>query len=254
MSALAYTGSSSMEHSSPELDHERRFQPPREAVEDFLCAVGPFTEPLVYALDHPYAFTRTTYFDTEELDLLGSRGSGLAQRLRLREYAGAAQLTDAPILTGVRYLELKISTGERRMKARCLLSAEEANALLSGDPLPESSPASALLRQSTLGPVKPWVMAWYRRTTHMAPLGLVRITLDEELTFALPPTPGGAAAPTQVLQRASVPLLEVKWLGRGPSWLEKALQPLEHSETQGSKFEQGMRALFGGTRLLPGSR
>ncbi|WP_224242212.1 VTC domain-containing protein [Hyalangium gracile] len=245
---------SPMECQSPVLDHERRFQPPREAAEAFLRATGPFTEPRLYASDYPYAFTRTTYFDTQELALLHSRGSGRAQRLRLREYAGAAELGQAPVLTGLRFLELKVTSGERRMKSRCPVSAEEAEALLSGAPLSEASAAGALLGQFVQAPVKPWVTAWYRRTTHETSDGRVRITLDEELTFALPPMPGSPAAPTRLLQRAPSALLEVKWHGRSPFWLEHALRRLEPSETQGSKFEQGMRALFGGVLPVPLSR
>jgi hypothetical protein len=142
-----------MECHSPALDHERRFQPAREAVEAFLRATGPFTEPRRYELDHPHAFTRTTYFDTEELDLLASRSTGVAQRLRLREYAGAVELAQAPVLTGQRFLEVKVTSGERRMKSRCPVSAEEAEALLSGRPLPKESAADALLRRFTHAPV-----------------------------------------------------------------------------------------------------
>lgn len=254
MSSLAYASPAAMERLSQELDHERRFQPPREAAEAFLWAIHPWTEVCVYDAGQPHAFTRTTYFDTEGLDFLGSRGSGRAQRLRLREYAGTADLAQPPVLTGPRFLEVKVSTGERRMKSRSPLSQQEADALLSGTPLPEESSADALLRQLTPAPVRPWVTAWYRRGTRSTPDGKVRITLDEELTFALPPPPGlpgTPAAPTRLLQHFSAPLLEVKWRGRAPPWLEQALWTLAPSETHGSKFEQGMRALFGGALPLP---
>jgi len=243
-----------MECHSPELDHERRFQPPHAVVEAFLRATGPFTEPRRYELDYPHAFTRTTYFDTAELALLASGGSGYAQRLRLREYAGAVDLAQPPILTGQRFLEVKVTSGERRMKSRCPVSAEEAEALLSGTSLPEGSAAGGLLRRFTPAPVKPMVTAWYRRITRVTPDERIRITLDEELTFALPPAPGGPAAPTRLLQHTPSALLEVKWQGRSPYWLERALGPLMPSETHGSKFEQGMRALFGGALPLPISK
>lgn len=243
-----------MECHSPELDHERRFQPSSSVVEAFLRAVGPFTEPRRYELGYPHAFTRTTYFDTEELSLLSSRGSGFAQRLRLREYAGAVDLAQPPVLTGQRFLEVKVTSGERRMKSRCPLSGEEAGALLSGAPLPEESVAAELLRRLTPAPVKPMVTAWYRRVTRVTSDERVRITLDEDLTFALPPAPGEPAAPTRLLQRAPSALLEVKWQSRPPYWLERALVPLMACETQGSKFEEGMRALFGGALPLPLSK
>ncbi|WP_223757562.1 VTC domain-containing protein [Myxococcus sp. RHSTA-1-4] len=236
-----------MRHASLESDNERRFQPVHVMVEGFLRAVQSFTQPLVYAVEHPYAYTRTTYFDTEALDLLGTRGTGSAQRLRLREYAGAAAPGQPPVLTGPRFLEIKVTSGGRRTKCRCPVSGDEADALLTCAPLPHLSPASALLRQSTLDAVKPWVTAWYQRTTYVARHEEVRITLDEGLTYAHPPQPGGAVAPARLLRREPRPLLEVKWKGDAPSWLEQALRPLAHSETQASKFEEGMRALFGGT-------
>lgn len=251
MSALAWSGIHVMECHSPELDHERRFQPAPSVVEAFLRAVGPFTEARRYELSYPHAFTRTTYFDTEELSLLGSRGTGFAQRLRLREYAGAVDLAQPPVLTGQRFLEVKVTSGERRMKFRCPLSAEEAQALLSGTPLPEQSAAAVLLKRLSPAPVKPMVTAWYRRITRVTSDERVRITLDEDLTFALPPGPGEPAAPTRLLQEAPSALLEVKWQARPPYWLERALPPLMPSETQGSKFEEGMRALFGGSLPLP---
>ncbi|XXF74880.1 VTC domain-containing protein [Myxococcaceae bacterium GXIMD 01537] len=253
MTARACTAISAMKHATPGLDHERRFHPERPEVDAFLRAVRPFTVPLVYAREHPYSFTRTTYFDTEALALLGSREGGAASRLRLREYAGAADLAQPPVLTGTRFLELKVSTGERRTKTRCPVSQDEAEALLSGAPLPTWSPALLLLRQSAPAPVKPWVTAWYRRLTFVTHGAAVRITLDEDLAFAPPATPGGPVAPTDAFLRASSPLVEVKWMGRAPRWLERALEPLTRSESHGSKYEQAMRALLGGTLPLTGS-
>lgn len=235
------------------LDHERRFQPSREAVQAFLESIHPWTELCVYDAQQPHAFTRTTYFDTEELEFLGSHGSGRARRLRLREYAATADLAQPPVLTGLRFLKMKVSTGARRMKSRCPLSQQEVDALLTGAGLLPGSPGDALLRQLTASPVMPWVTAWYRRGTRTSPDSKVRITLDEDLTFSLPPapgSPGSPAAPTRLLEQPSTLLLEVKWWGMAPRWLENALWTLAPHETHGSKFEQGMRALLGGASPL----
>lgn len=231
---------------SPELDHERRFQPAAEAVEAFLRATGPFTEARVYEPGLPLSFTRTTYFDTPELDLLASSGSGFAQRLRLREYAAAERRGRPPVLTGRRFVEVKVTSGERRTKSRCAVTTEEAEALLSGAPLPEESAAVSLMLGLGLGPLMPWVTAWYRRVTRTTADERVRITLDRDLAFALPPQPGDPAEPMRLLEQAPAVLLEVKWQGRAPQWLEQALRPLAAAETHGSKFEQGMRVLLGG--------
>lgn len=236
---------------SLELDHERRFQPTREALDAFLRDTRHQAAPCVYDAGLPYAFTRTTYFDTEALDFLDSCRAGHAQRLRLREYAGTADLSCAARLSGVRFLELKTSLGARRSKVRVVLSPGEAGALLTGVPLPDWSEAARLLRQLPHAPVRPWVTAWYRRGTHATPDAGVRITVDEDLVFALPPEHSGEdapAAPSRLLAKAPAILLEVKWRGGTPPWLEAPLWRLEPFETRGSKFEQGMRARLASAR------
>lgn len=234
---------------SLELDHERRFQPSREALESFLLDIRHWTTPCVYDSGLPFAFTRTTYFDTDRLDFLDSCRAGRPQRLRLREYAGTADLARPPVLSGTRFLELKTSSGQRRTKLRAPLSEDEAGALLSGAPLPAQGAAASLLRQTLSAPVKPWVTAWYQRGTHASPSANVRITLDEELLFALPPersVTGELAAPSRLLHRAPATLLEVKWRGDSPPWLERLLWTFEPFETRASKYEQGMRARLSG--------
>ena len=87
MSALAWSGIHVMECHSPELDHERRFLAPPRWREPSCAPRGP--SPSLGGTHHyPHAFTRTTYFDTEELSLLASRDTGFAQRLRLRSTPG----------------------------------------------------------------------------------------------------------------------------------------------------------------------
>ncbi|QRN99036.1 VTC domain-containing protein [Archangium violaceum] len=250
MNALARTSSHPMSSSAPELDHERKFQPSREALEAFLKDIRSWTTPCVYDSGLPFAFTRTTYFDTDGLDFLDSCRAGHAQRLRLREYAGTADLALPPVLSGARFLELKKNTGARRSKVRVSLSADEAAALLSGGLPPEGSAAAQLLRQLPHAPVRPWVTAWYRRGTHRTHDAGVRITVDEDLVFALPPersSLGEPATPSRLLERAPAILLEVKWRGSTPSWLEGLFWRLEPFETRGSKFEQGMRARLAST-------
>lgn len=234
---------------SLDLDHERRFLPSPEAVAAFVEAVRPWTEPLVYDQDQPLAFTRTTYFDTERLDFLASCGTKRPQRLRLREYAGSAHLAQPPVLTGPRFLEVKMTMGDRRTKVRCPVPEEAANALLSGLAQPLAL-LSTGLPGLALGPLRPQVTAWYRRSTRATADGGVRLTLDEELCFALPPgrsETGGPALPERLLERLPAPLLEVKWRGHAPRWLAQALTWLVPFESRGSKFEQGMRTLLGGT-------
>lgn len=252
MNATARMSPPPMSSPSLEQDNERRFQPERASLDSFLRSIQPRLLPCVYDSGLPFAFTRTTYLDTERLDFLGSCRAGHTQRLRLREYAGTADLAAPPVLSGTPFLELKRNVGERRTKVRLPLSTGEAEALLSGSALPEASAAATLLRQAAPAPVKPWVTAWYQRSTLATPDAGVRITLDEGLVFALPPErsePGAPAAPSRLLGGApTTTLLEVKWRGVAPVWLERALWMLEPFETHGSKFEQGMRARFPGVR------
>ncbi len=245
MNPLACTSPTMPSASSRELDHERRFQPTREALDAFLRDTRHWAVPCVYDYGLPHAFTRTTYFDTDGLDFLDSCRAGHARRLRLREYAGTPDLALAARLSGVRYLELKTSLGARRSKVRVALSPQEAEALLTGADLSPRSEAARMLRQLPHAAVKPWVTAWYRRGTHATPDAGVRITVDEDLVFALPPersTPDEPAAPSRLLAKAPAILLEVKWWGSTPPWLVEPLWRLEPFETRGSKFEQGMRA------------
>lgn len=253
MSAPARASLPSTPSASLEMDHERRFQPSRGAVEAFLRGIRSWTEPCVYDAEQPHAFTRTTYFDTAELEFLGSCRTGSSHRLRLREYAGTADLSQPPVLSGLRFLEVKRSTGERRTKLRYPLQEDEADALLSGTFASRESTMGTLLRPFTRTPVIPWVTAWYRRTTHRALDGCARITFDEDLIFSLPPSQsaaGSPATPSWVLSSSPASLLEVKWRGRAPSWLEWQLRMLSPFEVRGSKFEQGMQARLAAAPLV----
>ncbi|RKG62906.1 VTC domain-containing protein [Corallococcus sp. CA054B] len=254
MTATARVQDMDMPTPAAEQDRERRFQPSREALASFLGAVQGWVSRHVYAQGLPVAYTRTTYLDTEGLDFLGTCHSGQAERLRLREYAGAAHLTEAPVLTGTRFLELKRNHGERRTKVRLPVTEAEARAVLSGQLLPVDGAAARLLRQASLTPVRPWITAWYRRTTLATVSCDVRITLDEGLVFALPPdtsADGALAVPTRLVGRAPPAMVvEVKWKRDAPSWLEEALWGLSSHETAASKFEQGMRALLEDARPM----
>ena len=65
----------------------------------------------------PIAYTRTTYFDTDDSVYLRSCDSAIARRLRLREYAMAASMEDSPVLS-YRVSGLKQNAGTVRSKVR----------------------------------------------------------------------------------------------------------------------------------------
>src|SRR5262245_66405458 len=89
------------------VEHEERFVLTREQVTRFFAAIGKRATVETYDRARPIAYTRTTYFDTDDSRYLRSCDGPIARRLRLREYAMAASLEDAPVLSALACLELK---------------------------------------------------------------------------------------------------------------------------------------------------
>src|SRR4029453_16125020 len=71
-----------------------------------------------YDQARPIAYTRTTYFDTDDLVYLRSCDGPVARRLRLREYGMAASLEDVAVLSPTPCPELKQNAGTARSKGR----------------------------------------------------------------------------------------------------------------------------------------
>ncbi len=103
--------------SSDPYHHERRFLLTRSQAAAFFAAVARHTAIETYDEGRPISYTRTTYFDTDDLDYFHSCSGPNACRLRVREYATAASLEDAPVLSALAFLELKAEPRRRSGKA-----------------------------------------------------------------------------------------------------------------------------------------
>ena len=179
----------------------------------------------------PFAFVRTTYFDTADRAYQRSAQGEVSQRLRVREYATATVCGEAPTVADRCFLELKQSANGRRTKARLELE-------------PRAVPAE--LARHADAPLTPVLTTWYQRRSLGDADGNLRITLDEGVTFCAPisvGSPGGDTAP-KVLARGPGLVLEIKHWGDVPLWLKQALLGLK--EAVGfSKFNAGMLAIAG---------
>lgn len=183
-----------------------------------LAAVRAHAEPIVYDAARPIAYARTTYLDTDDLRYLQSEGKGLSRRLRVREYAAARALDDAPELTGECYLEIKERAGTRRSKTRQPFDPEL---------VPER--------------VSPRLSTWYRRASFRAPG--VRITIDYATRFSHPVPVGAPLGEDRVFAHGPPVILELKLAGEPPAWLLEAARGIPEA-TGFSKFSVGMRPLM----------
>jgi hypothetical protein len=241
--------------SNDPFEHEERFLLTRKQVAGFLAAIGPRATLEIYDRGKPVSYTRTTYFDTDELVYFRSCQGPLARRLRVREYAMAASLDDEPVLSGIAFVELKQNAGTARSKVRLSASPELLRCLIdpagaSDQALATLEPLSALAtieKEIWLPTMAPRLTTWYRRACMTAETGRVRITLDEHLTFCRPQQIGTVGCvvgprPEDVVATGPARVLEIKLGGGMPEWLARALDGLRPAP-QFSKFRMGMIAM-----------
>jgi hypothetical protein len=223
----------------PEIE-ERYLVAPDEA-RGFLACAARHVPADVFDPSRPIAFVRTTYLDTDDLELFRSQRR---RRIRLREYAGAPGADGIPTLTGVCAFELKESSGAERRKARFVGDRTDLQRLLRRGPHrpidPDLARAAAEVRS---GRLRPRLCTFFRRRSHTG--DDIRITLDDRLTFARPVRLGRAgepAEPAEPIGRGPQLVLEIKLAGPRPAWLEEATRDLLVM-TRFSKFKGGMLAL-----------
>jgi hypothetical protein len=237
------------------VEHEERFVLTRAQVTRFFTAIGARATVETYDQARPVAYTRTTYFDSDDSVYLRSCEGPIARRLRLREYAMAASLEDMPVLSALACLELKQNAGTARSKVRLQASPTLLRSLIEhrGQHHPEFAslePLSAvatLQKELALPGMAPRLTTWYRRASMTAESGRLRITLDEHLTFCRAQIVGVVGAevapsPADVIASGPARILEVKHWGDRPLWLAWALDGLEPARGF-SKFKMGMAAL-----------
>lgn len=237
------------------VEHEERFVLTRAQVTRFFAAIGGHARLETYDRARPIAYTRTTYFDTDDSLFLRSCHGAVARRLRLREYAMAASMEDVPVLSAAACLELKQNAGTARSKVRIQASPTLLRLLIERrglrDPAFEAlEPLSALatLQKELATPtIAPRLTTWYRRAAMTAEAGRLRITLDERLTFCRPQIVGVVGAevapsPADIVAPGPARILEIKYWGDQPFWLAQALEGLEPAHGF-SKFKMGMAAM-----------
>ncbi len=100
-----------------------------------------------------------------------------------------------------------------------------------------------VLRRAIWRGVEPRLVVFYRRTAMRCESGRVRVTIDEDLEFCRRQDIARATSlgRPELAVGGAGPLLEVKWTGDKPQWLEKlvgGLDPADHG-----KYERGMVAL-----------
>jgi hypothetical protein len=235
-----------------EVQSERKYRIDGASAQGVLEAIAPFTVATIHDPVAPIAWTRTTYLDTPALDYFRSGDGTRSRRLRVREYASAPDLASMPLLTGECWLELKESAACTRVKSRFCAAGEVIAAMIAAGELPPAweerlaflDGSRDLLRRIVRDRPAPVLTTWYRRTARAA--GAVRVTVDEELSWALPCAIGArglAAAPPRVFAKLASCVLEVKHAGPAPAWLEDALGGLP-APSDFSKFREGMRRLL----------
>ncbi len=231
-------------------ERERKFLLEPAAADAFLAAIAHWTRPVVHDPGRPVSFTRTTYLDTPALDYLRSDATGLARRLRIREYASALG-DECPDLSSQAYLELKETAQGHRRKTRLRADRRTLLDLLQGrevaeDALEPADAASAEARAALIRSLRverplPCVSTWYRRRAFADGEERIRITVDDRLAF-YPPLPlGSSLTEVEPIDRKELRVLEVKQTGGPPPWLEPLLEC--HRESVGfSKFRMAMSA------------
>ena len=237
------------------VEREERYVLTRAQVTRFFAAIGRRAAVETYDRARPVAYTRTTYFDTDDSLFLRSCDGPIARRLRLREYAMAASLEDAPVLSSLACLELKQNAGTARSKVRLQADPSVLRQLIEGRGRHEEAfsalePLSALAtleRELAIPSIAPRLTTWYRRASMTAESGRLRITLDERLTFCRAQIVGVVGAevapdPSDIIAPGPARILEIKYWGDRPVWLSWALEGLE-PERGFSKFKMGMAAL-----------
>lgn len=232
-----------------DIEYEHRYLVDRECAEWLLSRHREHTSVLVYDRRRPISYARTVYFDTDDLTYYQSFEREETIRLRIRQYAQAADLLDPPRISSPAFLELKRSIGARRSKVRVCLDPSQVEPLFLGQVSVEleqelrAQGAGDLADRLRERPLSPRLMTWYRRLS-IGGDGL-RITFDEAIAYCQPDTVlplGKVAEPTQPLSSEPQTVLEVKVAGTMVDWLRESLDQLPVAADH-SKYRAGMTKL-----------
>jgi hypothetical protein len=232
---------------------EHRFLVDGAEARTFLDRIAEHVPPEVHDPARPVEYVRTTYFDSDDLQLFRTQLRSGRRRVRVREYAAATDAEPIPLLSGVVAFELKESTGQTRRKQRMSAEPEQIAELLAGptELRIQSAPLRRAAEAIRSGRLRPRLTTFFRRVSHAA--GGIRVTLDEQINFARPVAigrVGDPAEPADIVGRGPQLILEVKRRGEPPDWLASAMRELLLM-TQFSKFRDGLLAAQRAEALRP---
>jgi hypothetical protein len=215
-------------------------------------------------------FSTTIYFDTPSHALLRAARDSLEEnvKIRAREYydlhPSLAELaTDPDQIVHYQpclWFELKRREQDRTFKHRVQLPKAEVPEFLRGLDWKgavrsgETQDAEAICAfcRSLGEPLEASVLVNYRRQAFQDAAGTLRVTIDLELSYYLPPADlwsrdralvRGTFGAASALDR--ICLVEVKQRATTPAWLEKALCEAGGEKAQFSKFLRAGQAVYG---------
>jgi VTC domain len=218
-------------------------------------------------------FVTTIYFDTAARDIYqAARAADHSIKLRAKEYydlhpALSELATDPRQLvrySPVLWLEIKEKEGERTRKRRLALPKADVSAFLAERhvtpemvSLQHAKPAAAQAALAEigallarLGPVAADCLVNYRRLAWQDPDSSLRVTIDVQLSFYGPPADlwtrrfamvRESLGAARASERSCV--VEVKWRGARPDWLDRLLADVGARDGYYSKFEAASRAV-----------
>jgi len=230
-----------------ECGHERKFVATASCASRLLDRLARRTKHETPDPTRPVTYNRTTYLDTAEQTFLRSPETGLARKLRIREYASAPVEGVTPTLSPGCFLELKESREGMRAKTRLRTDPLSLARILAGEVIGRTlvDPFGAfdtLLEVVQRYRPAPAVTSWYRRMTVVDEERGLRVTVDSGICFTQPVAPGtvpASAFPDRAFGQIPFSVVEVKSPQEMPRWLSEELASL--TEVRGfSKFEQGM--------------
>lgn len=222
-------------------ERESRYLVSPAEARGFLARVAGHAALDVHDPVRPFAFVRSTYFDSDEHELFRSQPR---RRVLLREYAGAPVADGVPSLTGACAFEVVESSDGVRRKARINGGRAALLRLLRRGPdRPLDLALARAALQVTIGRLRPRLTTFFRRLSFTG--DRLRVTLDDRLAFARPVRLGGTgelAEPPDPVGRSPQLILAVKLADEPPAWLRAATADLL-VVTRFSRFRDGILAI-----------
>ncbi|MCB9673981.1 MAG: polyphosphate polymerase domain-containing protein [Alphaproteobacteria bacterium] len=215
--------------------YEFKYVVPPEVADAIRERTAVWMERDAFGDDGTYRVT-SLYLDRWDRMLARQTWEGVRERfkLRLRYYDHA---------TDIFWAEVKLRVGKSIAKLRDVVPLEEALSLASGMPLPPDLAAAGRFRMlSEKIDAQPALWVRYQREAWVSPWGDgARLTFDSELEVQ-PPT--GVARPVhdewRTVDLDAPVIVEMKFNGAFPRWMQHIAEGLELSRTSCSKYAQGV--------------